>query len=286
MTPLRNCISARGPIGNNAVKSARRVIEILEYFDDVQRDATVMEIADALGYPQSSTSALLRSLVSLGYLNYEPMARTYISSSRVALLGNWVNPEFFAEGAIISLMKELNELTGDTVVLAVRNGLHMQYIHVIQATSPARLHMTLGTVRPIAASGAGYAMLSTMTDNEITRLVMRINAEAADGEPLIRIRDLLEKIAVDRRKGYSFTCDMVTRGGGIIAVPLPRNGAQHRMVIGIGGISEVMRGREEELSSILLARIKAFFAAGQRNVVRLTSRPLADLEQERSLQSA
>jgi hypothetical protein len=47
-----------------------------------------------------------------------------------------------------------------------------------------------------------------------------------------------------------------------------------------------MRGREEELSSILLARIKAFFAAGQRNVVRLTSRPLADLEQERSLQSA
>src|SRR3546814_2678173 len=64
-------------------------------------------IADALGYPQSSTSALLRSLVGMGYLNYDAHARTYITSSRVALLGSWVNSQFFAEGAIISLMKEI-----------------------------------------------------------------------------------------------------------------------------------------------------------------------------------
>ena len=51
------------------------------------------------------------------------------------------------------MMKKLNELTGDTIVLATRNGLYEQYIRVIQATSPARLHMTLGTARPLAASG-------------------------------------------------------------------------------------------------------------------------------------
>ncbi|PKP95045.1 MAG: transcriptional regulator kdgR [Alphaproteobacteria bacterium HGW-Alphaproteobacteria-16] len=270
--PSRDRISARAPIENKTVKSAGRVLEILEYFDDLQRQSTVMEIADALGYPQSSTSALLRSLVSLGYLNYDPMARTYITSSRVALLGSWVNSQFFAEGAIISMMKELNEQTGDTVVLAVRNGLHVQYIHVIQATSPARLHMTLGTVRPIAASGAGYALLSTMTDMEITRLVMRINAEAEDGESLVKIRELLEEVAVIRRKGYAFTCDMVTRGGGIIAAPLPRISGQQRMVVGIGGISEVMRGREEEVSKALMEQIDARFGRGSRNVVQMPNR--------------
>jgi len=218
----RDRIRVKIPVESSLVKSAGRVLEILEYFDDLQRQSTVMEIADALGYPQSSTSALLRSLVTMGYLNYDAKKRTYITSSRVALLGNWVNSPFFAEGDIISMMKELNEETHDTVVLAMRNGQHVQYIHVIQATSPARLHMTLGTVRPLAASGAGYALLATMTDAEITRIVMRANAEAADGEPLIKTRALLEQIAEVRRKGYAFTCDMVTRGGGIIAVPLPR----------------------------------------------------------------
>ena len=169
------------------------------------------------------------------------------------------------------MMKELNERTGDTVVLAVRNGLHMQYIHVVQATSPARLHMTLGTVRPLAASGAGYALLSTMTDTEVTRLVIRINAETEEGTPLIKIRELLESLAVIRRKGYAFTCDMVTRGGGIVAAPLPRINGQPRMILGMGGISEVMRGREEELSVALLDQIKNRFGRGM-NVIPMPTR--------------
>jgi hypothetical protein len=90
-----------------------------------------------------------------------------------------------------------------------------------------------------------------MTDSEITRLVMRINAEAQDGEALVKIRDLLEETAVIRRKGYAFTCDMVTRGG---------------------GISEVMRGREEELSKALMEQIDARFGRGSRNVVQMPNR--------------
>lgn len=203
----------------------------------------------------------------MGYLNYDPRTRTYITSSRVALLGSWVNSPFFAEGAIISMMKELNERTGDTIVLATRNGLYVQYIHVIQATSPARLHMTLGTARPLAQSGAGYAVLSTLSDAEVTRLVMRINAEAKEGQPLVPIGGLLERLATVRQKGYSFTCDVVTAGGGIIAAPLPRTNGQPLMVIGIGGISEVMRNREEELAGILKEQINRHFGPNRANVL-------------------
>jgi len=257
----RDRIGAKIPIENNLVKSAGRVLEILEYFDDLQRQSSVMEIADALGYPQSSTSALLRSLVTMGYLDYDAQKRTYITSSRVALLGSWVNSPFFAEGTVISMMKELNEETHDTVVLAIRNGQHIQYIYVIQATSPARLHVTLGTVRPLAASVAGYAMLSTMTDAEITRIVMRANAEAEEGEPLIKTRALLEQIATVRQKRYAFACDLVTRGGGMIAAPLPRMAGQPQMVVGIGGVSEVMRQRESTLATALCTQIERRFGS-------------------------
>lgn len=255
----RDRITARAPMEQKTVKSAGRVLEILEYFDDLQLPSTVMDIASALGYPQSSTSALLRSLVSMGYLEYDRFARTYVTSPRVALLGSWRDTQFFAEGAIIALMKELNAKTGDTVVLAVRNGLFVQYIHVIQATSPARLHMTLGTVRPIAASGAGYALLCTLSDAEVTRIVMRINAEAGPNDELVRTRELLAELAVFREQGYVFTTNLVTNGGGIIAAPLPRISDQPRMIVGIGGVSQVMREREGEVSSILLSEIESRF---------------------------
>jgi DNA-binding IclR family transcriptional regulator len=251
------------PVAQKTVKSAGRVLEILEYFDDVQQPATVMEVADTLGYPQSSTSALLRSLVALGYLDYDRYKRTYVTSHRVALLGSWVNSDFVSEGSVISLMKELSELTGDTIILATRNGLYVQYIHLIQATSAARLHVTLGTTRPIAASVSGYAMLSTLSDHEIRRVVMRVNAEADGAKPLVKLADVMTHVQHTREKGYAFSCDMVTRGGGMIAAPLPGPQGSQPLVIGIGGISEVMRAREAELVSVLTGCITARFGKQQ-----------------------
>jgi DNA-binding IclR family transcriptional regulator len=265
-TPQRPRIREPLPLAQKTVKSAGRVLEILEYFDDVQQPATVMEVADTLGYPQSSTSALLRSLVSLGYLDYDRFKRTYVTSHRVALLGSWVNSDFISEGSVISVMKELSELTGDTIILAMRNGLYVQYIHVIQATSAARLHVTLGTTRPLAASGTGYAMLSTMTDHEIKRVVMRVNADAEEGKPLVKLADVMEHVIHTREKGYTFSCDMVTRGGGMIATPLPGPLSSPSLVIGIGGISEVMRSREAELSGMLTGCIGARFGKQQPRV--------------------
>lgn len=255
--PERPRIREPLPLEQKTVKSAGRVLEILEYFDDVQQPATVMEVADTLGYPQSSTSALLRSLVALGYLNYDRYKRTYVTSHRVALLGSWVSSDFISEGSVLSLMKELSELTGDTIVLAMRNGLYVQYIHIIQATSAARLHVTLGTTRPLAASGTGFAMLSTLSDHEIRRIVMRVNADADEGEPHIKLADVMQHVEHARRAGYAFTSDMVTRGGGMIAAPLPGPRGSSALVVGIGGISEVMRSREAELAGILTGCIAA-----------------------------
>ncbi|WP_296579487.1 helix-turn-helix domain-containing protein [Phreatobacter sp.] len=117
----------------SVVKSAGRVLQILEFFDDVKREANVVEICRALGYPQSSTSVLLRSLVQLGYLAYTPKGRSYVPTSRVRVLGNWIDGNLFGEGKLIRLVNELNERTGHAIFLGVRNGLTIQYIHVVQA---------------------------------------------------------------------------------------------------------------------------------------------------------
>src|SRR3546814_4827584 len=87
-----------------------------------------MEIADALGYPQSSTSALLRSLVGMGYLNYDAHARTYITSSRVALLGSWVNSQFRSEEHT-SELQSLMRISYAVFCLKKKNNQTLSYLY-------------------------------------------------------------------------------------------------------------------------------------------------------------
>lgn len=256
----KRVIGVRPDFPEGVVKSAGRVLQILEYFDEIQRPANVVEIAEMLKLPQSSTSALLRSLVVMGYLYFDRMARTYIPSCRVALLGNWVNHPLFMGGVALQCMEELQHGTGDAVVLAIRNGIWAQYIHVLQATSMARLQVTRGALRPLAASGAGYALLSTLPDAEVRKIAHRINAEARTGAATpIATDELLQTLAEVRRTGYAFTADLVTPGGAMLAMPLPVTDGGQALVIGLGGISEVLKKRRSELVGIMREKLTAHF---------------------------
>jgi len=77
-------------VSENVVKSAARVLEVFEYFAGRKTPATVGEVCSALGYPQSSTSVLLKSLLTLGYLSYDQSSRRYAPSVKVASLSEWI----------------------------------------------------------------------------------------------------------------------------------------------------------------------------------------------------
>lgn len=248
---------------NKLVKSASRVFEILEYLDDVRRPTTVMEIAEALSYPQSSTSALLSSMVTMGYLVYEPRKRTYLTSSRVALLGNWVNEPFFAEGKVISIMKALFNEFGETVALGMRNGLSVQYIHILQPPPSDRYYMPIGYASPVATCAGGQAMMAAMSSEEVTRLALRYNAEAGEGSRLVSVRELHDALERVRGQGYAAVYDAIISGGAMIAACLPQIEGQRQMVMTVGGPTDTVRPREAEIARAMLALIAEKFSAAE-----------------------
>src|SRR5437867_633342 len=101
-----------------AVKSAMRTFEVLELFAERRRPMALYEIYSELGYPQSSTTNLLKSMVLLGYLNYNRVKRTYLPTMRLNLLGNWVAGYIQAEGGFRDLVNEMQRRTDETVGLS------------------------------------------------------------------------------------------------------------------------------------------------------------------------
>lgn len=228
----------------NVVKSAARVLHILEFFDEVKRAASVTEVAEYHGWPHSSTSVLMRSLVALGYLHYNAGERSYFPSTRVALLGDWIQDNRFKDGQLRRLMHELNDETGETVVLAAQNGVHSQYLRVIQGTHTLLMHLHIGTLRPLFISGTGRALLSQMDAATIRKLARKHNAGSAVQAP-IDIAGVLKQTAADRANGYAMSLNHVTPRAGSISMPLPTRPQDRPLVIGLAGLSDRLVANEQ-----------------------------------------
>ncbi len=241
------------------VKSVARTLEILEFFDEVRQPVNVITVSLALGYPQSSTSALLRSMVAMGYLKFDRVQRTYVPTDRVPLLGCWLNPTLFAEASLPRLLHAINERSGQLVLLAARNGDHAQYIQVLDPNHAVNHHIRLGTKRPLATSGVGKALLSAHDDSEVKRIFHRINAYRREDMEAIRIPELLSSLADVRRKGYFVSIDQVVQGSGLIAMLMPTECTDRPLAIGIGAPSDTIISRESELVQIMREEMRRFF---------------------------
>ncbi|MBS0320573.1 MAG: helix-turn-helix domain-containing protein [Proteobacteria bacterium] len=244
---------------NSTVKSAARVLSLLEYFDAHRAEASVMTLARDLGFPQSSTSVLVRSLVALGYLEPGNAARTYRPTARVTLLGAWIEPLLAPSGAILQVMRELGDATGETIILAAGYPTLVRYIHIVPATTAMRLHLSPGTQRPLVTSGTGRVFMSTLDDARVQWLVYRHNAELAKGEPKVSLAALRRDLAQIRADGYSVSIDRVTPGAGIVAAALPPREQGMPLAIGIGGHSQRIRANAEHFAKLIKAATRRHF---------------------------
>jgi len=242
---------------DGGVKSAGRVLEILEFFNELRREARLAEIASGLGYPLSSTSVLLKTLIQLGYIDYDPQTRMYCPSARVAMLGAWLEYHPLGDGRLVRMVDALSRRCGLSVVVSARNGIYSQVIHVAHATGPVRYDIPRGSRRFLCWSATGYALLTRLRTINVPTLVRRTNAERPPETPPIDLRRVLQHVEEAVGQGYFYSRGLVTEDAGAIAMPL-MDGIDRRgrpLAIGISGPLSTLDERESGIVEMLRASI-------------------------------
>lgn len=256
------------------IKSAQRVLELLEYFNSERREGTVMDIARAYGYPQSSTSELLNCLVALGYLRRDLRARTYRPSARVAMLGAWVQPELFRHGAALAVMDELAAEANTTVMLASCVNLAAQVFQVVEPNGATSAWKT-GDTFLLMHSAPGKALLSSMRADELKKVVHRLNAESPE-EQRVRFEVLNAEIEQVRAKGFAVSKS--ADGYAMVSVLLPRKSDDEPLALTICAPADRFDARLEQF-------VQAMRGAVSRHVgvVEAHAPAVASLANERRL---
>jgi len=235
---------------SRTIKSAHRVLEILEYFDQDRRHATVMDMSRTLNYPQSSTSELLRCLTRLGYLHYNRFRRTYSPTARVALLGAWVKPSLFRGGPVLSVIDEIAQATNETVLLSTTTNYVVQHLHVLHGNADEAVDAHGGDTRPVLHSPQGRLLLSSYRNEHIRSAVHRLNADEPDPARHVKIPEVVNELTALREKGWIIAHE--EDGTGCVAVLLPHRRHMDRLAVSVQARSEVIEARGEEILAMLM----------------------------------
>jgi DNA-binding IclR family transcriptional regulator len=240
-----------------SIKSAERVLAVLEYFRERKCAATVGEIAGTLRLPQSSTTMLLKCLQKLGYLDYFPQSRVFRPTYRVAVLGNWIQQSLFESGPLTATMDSIGYETGETVVLGRQHAAQMQYIHIVPATQVVQMSIQVGILRPMVRTALGCMLLSRKTDDEIRAIVRRNNADEPSKEHRVEERKFIMEIEAIRAQGYAESRGRMTAGASIIAMLVPAENNLGSLAIGVGGPIERMDERRMEIVETMRRHLRA-----------------------------
>ncbi len=193
-------------IESNKAKIAKRVIEVLEFFDEDHPQATVMDIVRRFDRPQSSTSELLSSLVDLGLLHKDPCSRSYSPTPRAAMLGAAVQPKMVRDGMLTGLIDRLSAQTGLGVAVFGMVGLKVQIFHwragkrTFRTAGPAGF--CGGQQDHLSDSTAGRLMLSTVPQPRRDGMIRRLNAEAGP-ERKFAFADMAAYVQHCRDQGFA-----------------------------------------------------------------------------------
>ncbi|WP_454754202.1 IclR family transcriptional regulator [Cupriavidus necator] len=230
------------------IKTSKRVVEIFEAFEIVQRPMALKDFTERFGYPPSSASALLKSLVALGYLDYDRFSRTYMPTMRIASLGSWIQPALFGQDEnVLRLMQQLSDEFGECTTLSAQSDLYVQYVYLIPSRLPIWYSVPIGTVRPIARSGSGWVMLGARTNAEIDDLVRRINFHEPDPARKVKLPELMALVEQGRRDGYLFNKHTLEPGAGGICMVLPERRLGRLFALAVSGPVDRLESKQDRV---------------------------------------
>lgn len=206
------------PTGRNNSQNTvlERVSAILDCFSEQASELTLSTIARRTGLAKSTTSRLVASMVSLGFL--EQHERQISLGLRCFELGEKVIRPRSLRRLTYAHMGELRRSTGQTTHLAVLEGRHVVYIQIMSSRRGPTLPSRVGGRVLAHATGVGKALLAHASVEVVEEYI-------AGGLPAVGPRTTVDpdhlRAELWRIRAQGYAIEEEESGPGIVCVAAP-----------------------------------------------------------------
>lgn len=229
-----------------SVKSAERVLQIFELLAHHPDGLTIKEISENLAFPQSSTSNLVATLSTAGYLNLVEMKKFKLGAKLIHI-GTMAMENLDISLVAKPYLKKLMNDVQETVFMATLSEEELVYVLKIDSKRSIRTTAQTGFRKPLYCTGLGKTFLANMSEKERTRILDRIDLVPITAKTITNREKLEEELYKYSLIGY--TIDDEENEDGLFCVAAPVFGADRKIhaAISVAGPKERMIAQQAEI---------------------------------------
>ena len=244
-----------------SVKTALRVIEIIETYARERRALPLSELARLLGVPVSSCLALIRTLSDLGYLYETGRRQGYYPTGRLLAMAQRIARADPVLDRVYASLVELRDATQETVVFGKLSGEgRVVYLDVLDSPHTIRYAPVAGEFRELHANSLGKALLS-MLDPDARHALLARRPLARHNERTLATPEAVDAdLELSRQRGWFMNLGESIPDVCAIAWPVTLSGEIY--AISVGGPVYRIEPQQREYARILRAACTALEQRG------------------------
>ena len=237
----------------NIVKSADRILEMLELLSMQDVPMRFNEVSSAMRIPKSSTHGLLLTLLNRGYVERDSADRyAIVSAFREGF--SWIGGfETLLRRYAMPIMTAARDLTGETLFLCVADpDKDVRQICKVVSTHPIRYDSADDRIVPAYASVMGRVLLAQTPAIEVDAYFKTVEMKAFTEKSLTDEPTIRAILADIRRRGYGTIEEEYAIGGCGIAAPFRDRAGSVVAALDIATVSQRYALRKDEMLETVL----------------------------------
>jgi IclR family acetate operon transcriptional repressor len=194
------------------VKSADRVLDLLELLCSAGRPLTHTDISSALSIPKSSMSQLLGNLRRRGYLTFQAGPNVYEPGPAVAKLTEASKSSSDFLDVVQNVVDVIAKTTRETASFYKRHGDQVERVVVANSLRPLRYWMQVGETMPLHATSGGKVVLASLQQSQRDRILSRTRLTKVTANTITSRGKLRTELAATVKTGLAYSREEFEEG--------------------------------------------------------------------------
>lgn len=240
---------------NMDLKSAGRVLDMMEMLAATVESMGVSRVAEKLGMPKSSAQGLLATLTDRGYLARVGRGYAVPAALRGASWAGGTRARLLLLATPV--LKQMSKEGGESAYLAVLVDDEIQYLAKELSADDVRYDASLAHKRPVYCTGSGIAILSQKSPEVARAVLSRVQPKAFTPHTVTDRDALLRWITRAKRDGFAVSHDRYIVGGSGIAAPVLGPAGDVLAAVAVGGSTTRLKEHKKHLIEIVVEHAAA-----------------------------
>lgn len=217
------------------IQSIERAFAILEEVARHRNGMSLAELSKRIGLHNSTTFHLVKTMVSLGYVQQMRDSKRYRIGRHLFTLAAGALDEIELVRLVTPVLERLTEVSGECAHFAVRSGDKIVVLAKTTGTGLFQVADPVGVLRPAHSTALGKVLLAALGPEQIERYLATHELARYTPKTIVEREALAREIGEVRRNGIGFDDGEFDAEARCVAVPVRDFTGQVIGAIGISG---------------------------------------------------